>query len=561
MATTNSPSSRSTWLTDSFFIIIAIAVFYFFCLGSYPLFTPDEGRYSEVAREMLASGDFITPHVNGIVFLDKPILYYWMQALSMHSFGISEWAIRFFPALFGLLGSLMVYLAGRYLFDRRTGLISAVILGTTPLYFCCAHYANLDLEVAVLITSSLLLFLCGTISAGRRQSALFISAYIVAALAFLTKGLIAIAFPVMIIGLWILLLNKWRLLLSMRVVAGFIVMALIITPWLVLVQRANPEFLHYFFVTQQYTRFLSEASFNNQSPFWFYIPIVMAGFLPWSAFLLSALFATSEQMESTLFLKLWALVVFVFFSIPHSKTISYILPVLPPLALITGKYLSDLWSERQAVPKFATGLLVLLFTAVAAVFFLAPKHWYDMPVALMPYFLAAGIELTVAAVLLVLCFRRLRVASLFYICTLTITIMLATIIAGAKYMNPNTTKPLIPTLQAVLQPGDTVVHYFKFFQDAPIYLNRTVLLVADWDSPTIAERDNWVREMWYSMPYQKTDHILLNEKTFWQRWHSSERMFVFINDNYFKQFAKQAGKYYLLGRYHDIIVVGNQKWH
>lgn len=557
MAFTPSPTKRITWLTDSLLLAVAIAVFYFYCLGTYPLFTPDEGRYAEVAREMLTSGDFVTPRVNGVVFLDKPVLYYWLQALSMHSFGVNEWAIRFFPALFGLLGSLAVYFGGRYVFDRRAGILSALILATSPLYFCCAHYANLDLEVAVLITCTLLLFLAGTTTEGRKRSWFFIAAYVVAALAFLTKGLIGLVFPIMIIGLWMLLLSKWRLLLSMRVITGFIVIALIVTPWLVLVQRDNPEFLHYFFVTQQFTRFLSHATFNNPSPFWFYLPIVIAGFFPWTAFLPAAFYASSEQMESTLFLKIWALMIFVFFSIPHSKTISYILPVLPPLALLCGKYLSDAWEEKNVTHYATSTLLVLLFTAIAALFFLAPTHWYDMPPRLIPIFMLAGLQLGIAALLLVFCMRRGGVRYPFYICAITVSLMLATLITNAKVMNPNSAKPAIETLQLVLKPGDTVVNYFKFFQDAPIYLQRTVLLVANWESPTIAERDNWVREMWYSMPYQQTDGILLTEKTFWQRWHSKERMYVFINQNYFKQFTAHTEKYYWLTQYHDIIIVSN----
>src|SRR6186997_3134951 len=106
------------WATDLLFITLIFGLFYAIWMGSYPLFTPDEGRYSEVAREMVASGDYITPRVDGVAFLDKPILYYWLQATAIQLFGINEWALRIFPGLFGIFGCLLMYMFGRMLFDR-----------------------------------------------------------------------------------------------------------------------------------------------------------------------------------------------------------------------------------------------------------------------------------------------------------------------------------------------------------------------------------------------------------------------------------------------------------
>ena len=137
---------RRDWVRDFLLLAFFIAIVYGLWLGSYPFFTPDEGRYAEVAREMVASGDYITPRVNGIAFLDKPALYYWLQAAAIHFFGVKEWAIRLFPALLGLFGCLATYFAGRQLFSRRTGILSAIMLASAPLYFIGAHYANLNLK-------------------------------------------------------------------------------------------------------------------------------------------------------------------------------------------------------------------------------------------------------------------------------------------------------------------------------------------------------------------------------------------------------------------------------
>ena len=243
---TNKLSIRNTWLSDTCSLVIFIGIFYLLWLGSYSLFTPDEGRYSEVAREMVATNDYITPRVNGVAFLDKPVLYYWLQAAAINLFGVNEWALRFFPALLGVLGCIVTYICGRQLFDRRTGIIAAIILATTPLYFGGAHYADLNLEVAVLITCTLLFFITAIQTSGRNQRNFIIAAWVSAALAFLTKGLIGIAFPAMIAGTWIILLWRWDVLKKIRLITGFMLFIIITLPWYMLVQKANPAFLHYF---------------------------------------------------------------------------------------------------------------------------------------------------------------------------------------------------------------------------------------------------------------------------------------------------------------------------
>lgn len=548
-----------SYAKDSLMIALLLAAFYFIWLGSYPYFTPDEGRYSEVAREMLASGDFITPRVNGVAFLDKPVLYYWLQAAAMRAFSISEWSIRLFPALYGILGCIAVYLAARRLYGRRTGILSALILATSPLYFGASHYANLDLEVAVLISISLLSFITATEASQRTRFWFFMNAYLFASLACLTKGLIGIAFPVMIIGLWILLLSRWKLLIQMYLPAGIILFAVITVPWFILVQRANPEFLHYFFVTQQVSRFVSAGEFNNKAPLWFYLPVILVGFLPWCAFMLQAIAARIRSLRSApdLFLLLWVFIIVAFFSIPSSKTASYILPIFPALAILTGKYFADAWEQRPDSVRTGMLAIILLNLLIAVLIFKLPHHWADMPHRFTEALFASGIELAVAAIFIILYRTHLRTAGIFYACFITSALMLLTLSFGAKHLDMNSAKPLAQQLKPMLQPGDTVVNYFKFYQDLPLYLDRTMILVANWEASDIHERDNWVRELWYSMPFQKTDKILLDEPAFWKRWDSKEHVYVFLNVNYFKQFLQHGSNYHLVGRHRDILLMKN----
>lgn len=495
-----------TWLTDIAFITCLLLVFYTAWLGSYPFFTPDEGRYAEVAREMVATGDYITPKVNGVSFLDKPIFYYWLQAAAIKLLGVSEWAVRLFPALFGVLGCLMTYICGRQLFNRRAGLLAAFILGTSPLYFGAAHYANLDLEVAVLISCSLLCIITALQHPLRIRLYFLFGAYGFAGLAFLTKGLIGIAFPLIITTVWVACLGHWDLTKRAHLIKGFCLIAVIALPWYALAQRANPDFLHYFFVTQQMTRFLSKAEFNNKMPFWFYLPVILVGFLPWTLFLFQALIKhirmvsrSHYQHAAESFLLLWVLIILVFFSVPRSKIITYILPIFPALALLTGHYLSARWEKSK--------LAVRAFTACLAI--------------------STG--------------------------------FLVFLVNYAGQLNTNSAKKLVTELKAQMKPGDEVIHYFKYYYDVPLYLGKTVTIVADWDAKQITKRDNWVRELSAGRDFDKANNWLINEYAFWQRYNSSKRVFVFLNKNYFAKFKAHGNPYFIIAKKNGIILLSNRK--
>lgn len=169
---------HQTWALDLLYLSIALLLFYFTFLGSYSLFLPDEARYAEISREMLTTSNIIVPKQNNVVFLDKPILHYWLQMLAMKSFGMNEWAVRFFPALCALLGCISTYITGRLVFNRASGMYSAIILATTPIYFFAGHYANLDLEVAFFITLSLYSFLMATKAHASRHALIIFVLYL-----------------------------------------------------------------------------------------------------------------------------------------------------------------------------------------------------------------------------------------------------------------------------------------------------------------------------------------------------------------------------------------------
>lgn len=556
-------AANRNWYLDLLIISILLGVFYFLWIGSYALFTPDEGRYSEVAREMVTTGDFITPRLNGVVFLDKPILYYWLQASAIKLFGIKEWALRLWPALIGILGALVTYTTGRILFNRRTGFLSAGILATCPLYYGAAHYANLDLEVAVFVASSLMCF----IGAVKTQcSRLFIAAYVFAGLAALTKGLIGIAFPMMIIGSWILLLNRWSILKKMHLVLGLFIFAVISVPWYILAQKATPAFFEFFFLKQQISRFLTHDYFNNQTVAWFYAPIVIAGSAPWCVFIFQSLgthlkniWRNRQENNAELFIILWLVIVFTFFSIPKSKTIGYILPIFPALALLIGSYLDKVLDAKKSWGFWGGILVFMVVCAISPVFyFLFPKLVVPEDLILLPYIKLGTLLFFISSLITFYLLIKNKVHQQIGVLFGTALIFSLILISSCGDVNQKTVKPLTTQLKSILKPEDEVMTYFRYYQDLPIYLERRITIVADWTAPDIALNDNWARELWYGMSFQDTKDWLINEETFWQRWNSNKRVFVFTDSDYYSNMkCRSKGPIYQVGQYNQIVLLSN----
>jgi len=592
-------------LKDVFFMTVALSVFYALWIGSHALFTPDEGRYSEVAREMLVTHDFITPRLNGIVFLDKPIFYYWLQASAMYVFGIKEWALRFWPAFMGILGCVVTFIAGSVLWNRRSGFFAAMMLATSPLYYGAAHYANLDLEVAALIGSALLCFITG-FSVEKYRTRFLIAAYIFCSLATLTKGMIGILFPAIITGAWIIGSNRWATLKKMHLLTGILLFLSIVLPWYLIAQKENPEFFHFFFVTQQVSRFLTTADFNNKVSAWFYLPVVFAGFFPWSVFILQAVFShvkklwlNDKERLISLFLLLWLFIIFIFFSIPRSKTVGYILPIFPALALLTGKYLDDYLKNKKGILLGLIIFSLLSTTAFITSIFLPYIHLQDFNNALTPYlrWMSATLFASSSLIYLLLCQRNWiprtsrgttlqsdatpnhissslhafsgnlqlhekNFSSAFCWLAFTASIFLLIMINSTNTLNEKSIKPLIMQLNQMIKPEDKIATYFKYYQDLPIYSGRRIMIVADWQAPDIANNDNWMRELWYGMDFKNTYHArdwLIDEKNFWQQWHSKNRLFVLMNKNYYDDFTKKSStKIYKIAEYHEVILTSNQ---
>jgi len=502
-------SKQSFWLKDIFLITLITAICYGCYLGSYPLQLPDEGRYSDVVREMLITGNYIIPLTNGIPFIDKPPLFFWMQTFFVQIFGLNEWGLRLWPVTVGILGCLSNYLTGYLLFNRQTGQLAAFILATSIFYFIMSHVADLDLTVSVLISCSLFAFLLGIKKENHRHY-FFYGAYLFAALAILAKGLMGIVLPAMVVGLWIFILERWSLLLKIQLITGLLIILALCSPWFFFAQKQIPTFLHYFFYTQQFHRYLA-TEFNSHQNAWYYLVVISVGFLPWSFFGVLSIFSKIKDIyhrnphfETYLFLLIWIISITFFFSIPVSKTISYILPVFPPLALLTASYLQPKLQHSKRFLFFIVAFISLSFLIlITAAFLLAQKR---------------------------------------------------------NYFHFSTSKPLALKLKKLLRPEDTVIFFEGFSKDLPVYLNHDLLLATNFKYEKL--HDNWRQDFNEGLKIEKyRKKMIVSPQRLSALWRikNNNRIYLFTTANQIPalKITLQA-PIYLVGFYRQLYLFTNK---
>jgi 4-amino-4-deoxy-L-arabinose transferase-like glycosyltransferase len=539
-----------------FLLLAALVLLYFGLLGTIPLLDPDEGRYAEIPREMLATGDFVTPHLNGVPYLEKPPLYYWGTALGLSLFGEGEFGARFFGAAASVLGVVLTFWMGVALAGQRTGLYAAAVLATSFYYYAVGRLNTIDMTLGVLLVLAIFpgyLYLSGK-RAERRY--LYLS-YAGAALAFLAKGLIGIVFPAAILLLWAIFAKRLRevpRLVSPVGIAVFLVLAL---PWVVLVQRANPDFFHFFFVREHFLRYTTRTHGRYQ-PFWFFLPIIPAGFLFWLPFVPRAYIAARRNVaaffprEDRLFLLTWILFVILFFSASDSKLITYVTPVFPPLAVLFGRGLA-MWAEGEErgaplraplflallvgaglllAPLLATGLIKESVGAGGWVIRAAPSlvallAWGFVPLGLKR--LGADRVLLLSAALLALFWVSLNPP------------------AAALIGSTRSGKSLAQEINARLRPGDVVAQNGVYIQTIPFYTQQRTVVIGDPDDlqfgmERVADRAEYFPD----------------EAEFLRLWNSDRRVFCLFNRGAMDKIRELYPNHQLLSRSRRGILIVNR---
>ena len=389
---------KKVWLSMAL-ILCAAGMLMFNSLGTHPLLDPDEPVYAETAREMLQFQDFISPRIYGDFWYDKPPMYYWLVAAAFKIFGFGEFAARFPSAFLAVSGAVLVYLSGRKLFNDRAGLLAALVLATSLEYVYLGNAAVTDMTLTFFLTAALLSFL-------HRKYYLL---YGFAALAVVTKGPVAIFLCGGIIILYLFLTGSLNRLKTMKVASGSILFTLIALPWYaVMYSLHGMAFIDTFLGFHNITRFL-QPEHASGAIWYYYIPVLILGFFPWSAFLAQAIFSglkeKGEYRNPCVFLVIWASVVFLFFSISQTKLISYILPMYPPLALLIGYYFDKVWTEKRARALKCSAVVfgIVAVLLIASLFYVGTSVTVELMVSVK---ILTGILAVLTVLVLLQSFRR-----------------------------------------------------------------------------------------------------------------------------------------------------------
>ncbi len=464
-------------------VALAILLAYSCMLGAFALAEPDEPRYAEIPREMIAAGDWVTPRLNYVKYFEKPPLVYWLTAINFELFGMSEFVARLWPALFAAIGVGMVGVLGCSMFGSWNGYAAAAVLAATPLYFGFSQILILDMPLTGLMTVALGAFWLAYSSARRRAPWVWVL-YAATALAVLTKGPVAPLLIGAIIVAFLVLEGDLRALGWAVDPMGIVLFFLIATPWFILVSHRNPEFVDFFVIKQHVKRFLTPD--EHQQPLWFFVPIVVGGMLPWTAYALVAprllarfvvRLATRRVSAATLYCVIWATIIFAFFSLSGSKLATYILPMFSPLAILAARFFERVIVTRRTDVLHRGTLILLVFALVmilgAAISGEVVDAWQLG--AILPALYRGGLLLGAAALVALVLLRWQGPQACF--ATLLLGMLALQVIAISGRGVAAEYRPLGIAIRAQARPDDAVVTYRHYVQAIPFYSHRRTVMV------------------------------------------------------------------------------------
>jgi len=533
----NQPEGR--WLRDCVLLLALFGTLFLSGLGSAPLIDPDEGRYAEIPREMLERGDFVTPTLNYVKYFEKPPLLYWLNAGSIKFLGQNEFAVRLPSALSGLLTIIVTYGTARTLFNRRTGLLAAMILGSSAGLLMQGRIILTDMVLTCCLTTALFCFLLAARPGTKKQQLFFSLFFIFCGLSVLTKGLIGMVLPAGIIFWFLLVGKRWHLLREIPWVSGLLLFSLITTPWFLLVSLKNPEFPHFFFIHEHFQRYTSTIHQRSQ-PFWFFLPIMFLVMLPWSFFFPGSLaHAWKDRFRhdgATLFLLIWPLVILCFFSLSSSKLIPYILPTMPPLALLIAQRCNNGWLQRQSPLHSGTLVLGLVLISAGTALALLPllptlkpfflnsgqlaKQLADLlygpkPVLTVWVVASTGLALVVPGLMLLLLRQtRSTLVLVALLCTFGILLELILPVMFTRYAAPRLSPRILALAVRVHATPQTSLAQMGPQQGMNFYTGKRLITVGDADELSFGSRqgnqNNWFLSKEQFLPFWQSDrHVII----------------------------------------------------
>ncbi len=443
----------NTTLTErqkSWLMLIALWLLLLLLAALRPLAVPDEGRYGDAGRWMLQSGDWLTPRLNGIPFFHKPPYVHWLEAVSLATFGISELSLRLVPALHVGLMLVALYLAARSIGGEPLARRAALMLGTSLTFLLGGQYINHDMAVASWISLAIWCFAFSFMAGDKPDAVLGRLGFAACALGMLSKGLIGIALPGLVIFVWLIWTRQLKKLLYLPWFSGLALFSIIALPWFVIAWQKYPQLLDYMFVNQHFKRYTA-STYNNPQPWWFYLVALLLLFFPWVFFAFARRPRQADQASVSVAKEwislcwIWIVSIVVFFSIPHSKLVGYVLPVVPALALLAALG----WQRSMAQRSFAKKLFAAL-------------------------------------------------------CLLDVGIALAIVTQVAEVTRSARTQDLAAVLACAARPSDTVYVSGSYPYDLSFYtqMRKPMVVLDDWPLARQQAGDGWQRELFEGADFE-----------------------------------------------------------
>ena len=498
-------------------LLLLLAPVYFYRLGGPGLGDPDEGRNAEVAREMLAGGDWVTPHLNDTVYLDKPPAYFWTVAASLRLFGVNETGARLPSALFAMGGAVLVFWFARRHFGTGAGLLAGLALGLSPLYMVFGRLVIFDMMLTLCISVSVMAAFEAMEGDRGRRRAWGAVCFAAMGVGTLVKGPVALALPLLIAVIWVALRRRPGMLLGLCWGQGALIYAAIVLPWLAMVETRNPGFIAYAVLGENLARMTSDR-FDTARPVYFYLKVILPGLFPWVVFcavaagrrLIRRKRPEAAVSRPALYAALWLGVTLLFFSLVASKRPSYVLPCAVPVAVLSGYLFAAAGPRRHAGPvatpadaedageaegearaDLAAGAIGVAVTcallAVGAIL-AGPVGLlrgmslgsHDTLLARTGLFALTAAGAALAGVVLLLARRANRPAVLFAVALAPIAAMLPLARAVADHVGgARSSRGVSEFLAERLRPGDKVICYIKYRPGVNFYLRRPIYQVRE----------------------------------------------------------------------------------
>ncbi|WP_193164298.1 ArnT family glycosyltransferase [Microbulbifer hainanensis] len=514
-----------------------LVIIWFLGLGHRDLIEPDEARYAEIPREMVQTGDWITPRLNDLKYFEKPALQYWLTAINYKLFGHSNATARLWIALASLACAAFIGFLGLRLYGAEVGRYGFFLSASTLLFCGSGHYLTLDMSLAFFMTLGVgfpILALSDKENP-RRSRNFMLAGWAALACAVLTKGLVGAVLPGGALFFYILWQRDWKLLKELHIVKGVLLFLLICAPWFIVVSKANPEFAHFFFIHEHLERYTTNTH-HREGPVYYFVGVFIIGVLPWlitssrGVLLPTFSWRTSkgETFNPERFMWVYIVTTFVFFSLGDSKLPAYILPILPFVSLLAAKRIaSEGRIKGDSWVMLVTAILIFVVALISSRF-ASEKIPAELIALFRPWLMTAAISLAIGSAALFKWrntpSKSVPIASVFSV--LAISLMLWGFQAIAISRSSADEAKVIRKYASDSTPVYAIDNYP---QALPFYLERPITLVS-----YTGELEMGVKA--------EPDKTIPTKKEFWKRWDQDEQAVAVIRSDDLHLFKSRGEK-------------------